>query len=136
MNSSFPSDDVTNNSSTVGSSGDNNNSTGGSSGGNNNSTGEGDSNQPKKDTDYLYEYLKQFESKKLKDANLNLRQRHAPENATIKEKYLVELSRIFFNVRKENSGFFSYRDFETPNNMYLTNDFLNKILNLKKDYFG
>jgi hypothetical protein len=131
LNSSFPNNDVTNNSDFFH---DNNSSTGG--GGNDNPTEEGNSNQFKKDTDHLYEYLVQFESKKLKDAQLNLRKRNVQENASIKEKYLLELSRIFSNVRKENPQIFSYIDYENPNNMKLTNDFLNKILSLKKDYYG
>lgn len=65
-----------------------------------------------------------------------MRKRHVPENASTQEKYLLELSRIFFNVRKENPQFFSYREYENPGHMYLTNDFLNKILSIKKDYYG
>lgn len=131
LNSSYPNNDFTNNSDFFH---ENNSSTGG--GGNDNPTEEGNNNRTKKDTDHLYEYLVQFESKKLKDAKLNLRTRRVTENASVKEKYLLELSRIFSNVRKENPQIFSYSNYEQPGNTILTNDFLNKILSIKKDYYG
>lgn len=132
LNSSFPNNDVTTNNSDFFH--ENNSSTGG--GGKDNPTEEGNYNGTKKDTDHLYEYLVQFESKKLKDAKLNLRTRRVPENASVKEKYLLELSRIFSNVRKENPQIFSYSNYEEPGTTVLTNDFLNKILSIKKDYYG
>jgi hypothetical protein len=129
LNSSLPNNNVPNDSF------NNNNLSSGGSGGGNGEGSSGDSYPTKKDTDYLYEHLRQFESQKLRDTGLNLRVRNLPNTATVKEQYLLELSRIFSHVRKENPQFFRRIDFEAPSNMTLTNDFMNNILNLKKDYY-
>lgn len=102
----------------------------------NNNPTESNYNPVKTDTDHLYEYLVQYEGKKIKDTNINLRFRRAPVNGSIKDQYYYEISRIYANVRKEHSDWFTYDQYENPRNMFITKDFLNKIINLKKDYLN
>jgi hypothetical protein len=82
---------------------DNNSNSGG-----NGSSGEGPSetNETKKDTDRLYEYLKPYEGQKVVDKKMiNLRTKtYNPSSLAEKEK--VEMSRIFGHIRLEKPEFF------------------------------
>ena len=99
--------------------------------------GEMDLDNMKKDTDYLHDYLSEFKNKRIGDTDINMRKRNFDPNATLKEQYTMEISRIYANVRVNNKDWlFTYRDYESPGNKVITEDFLKDILHLKENYLG
>jgi len=112
--------------------GDSNSSNGGDPSGS--PAGDPSDHEDKKDTDRLYEYLKPYEGKWIKDTQINLKKRHFDYSSASSDEKVFQMSRIFAHVKKENPSFFTRSEYSHPVDTRLTKDFLGKISSLKKNY--